>query len=182
MKRFTMTAVMLLVLTAVALPMFAATADSTLEVQVRIPQNVGIKINDGVTPIVFDLTASYPPSAFPGYYAPTSGGPINMDIFCNVSAGYTLTVEADGNFLDGEVLIEQLYYTTNLAEAVTTNGDAAPGGTWTSYTVAPQTIIDSNVKTTGWDEYDQIVQFQVFEDDPSIDENVILTYTITSKP
>lgn len=178
MKRFLMTAVILLVLTAVALPMFAQSTAS-IPVNLLIPKRVGIKINTAA--IDFDLTSAILPTTFPGYYFPTGGATeIDIDLFSN-SAGFDLSVTANVDF-SADVLVSQLFFAPT-GTPISAEGGAA-GAPWTAFSTSGADVIIDGPKLTGWtvDVYDQAIQFMLEETDGAVDplSTVILTYTISN--
>ncbi|MDD3803934.1 MAG: hypothetical protein PHW02_06105 [bacterium] len=180
MKRFTLTAVMLVVLTAMALPMFAATDDATVDVQILIPSRVGIRINNAGA-IVFDLTSVTLPTTFPGYYGATSAETeVLLDVFCNDNDGFNLDVDASGDF-DADVPVSQLFFAPS-GEALSAEGGAA-GGNWTAFSsTATVSVLAAEPRPTGWTDYNQALEFMLEDTDPAVDPavTVTLTYTITN--
>ena len=178
MKRFFVTAVMLVILTVVALPTFAATASGTIDVEIRIPARVGIKINNTAA-ILFDLTSVTLPASFPGYYLPN--GPeteILMKLFCNAPGGFDLDVISSGDFSATIPVSQVLYAPTGTPISVDGGLPATP---WTAFSTTSVSVYAGHAKTTGWETYDQAVEF-MFEDTdvPIATATVTLTYTIAS--
>ncbi len=181
-----------LLIIAFAIPAFAlgqnagsSPITNDLTVTVRIPTRVGIDLSGGN--IVFDLgdaSVTYPPASFPGYYMPTTpvASPnVPLSVFCNVAAGWNLTVQSDGDF-DASLPVSQLFY-ADAGEAQTADGSAAPGGNWVAFSAAAPTAVASDVsRTTGWDAYNQDYELQITGNEASLDPGVFvtITYTITS--
>lgn len=161
------------------LPIFPATASGTIDVQVLIPARVGIRINN-TGALVFDLTSVPLPTAFPGYYFPTSAETeILMDLFCNATAGYTLDVVASGDF-NVDVPVSQLYFAPT-GTAKTADGTPNPAAPWTAYSTLSVNV-ETGPRLTGWVTKNQAVEFKWEDTDPQVDpaSTVTLTYTITS--
>ncbi|MCK4524202.1 hypothetical protein KAU15_04675, partial [candidate division WOR-3 bacterium] len=158
--------------------------DNTLTVTVRIPTRVGINLSGGnVTFDLGDVAVTYPPALFPGYYFPTAPAAtpfVPLSVFCNVTAGWTLTVIASADF-DATLPVTQLYY-ANAGEAISADGGAV-GGTWAAFSTAVSGAVANDVaRTTGWDPYNQDYQLQITGNEAVIDPGVAvtITYTITS--
>ncbi len=191
MTHKTKTVLLVLLVLIMAVPAFAlgsiagaSPIDNTLEVLVRIPTRVGINLSG--TNIEFDLgdvAVTYPPAAFPGYYLPTAPAAtpyVPLSVFCNVAAGWTLTVIADVDF-DASLPVTQLYY-ANDGEAKSVDGGAV-GGTWAAFSTAVSgAVANAAARTTGWDNYDQDYQLQITGNEAAMDPSttVTITYTITS--
>ncbi len=188
MTHKTKTVVFVLLMIVMAVPAFAlgqimgsSPIDNPITVTVRIPTRVGINLSG--TDIEFDLgTVTFPPAAFPGYYLPTAPAAtpfVPLSVFCNVSAGWTLTVLANGDF-NATLPVSQLYY-ADAPEAKTADGAAAPAATWTAFSTVSSTVADDTQRTTGWDDYDQDYELQITGlEDATVGDAVIITYTITS--
>jgi hypothetical protein len=175
-----MTAVMLVVLTAVALPMFAATDTGTIDVQILIPNRVGIRINNA-GPIIFDLTSATLPTSFPGYFLPTSAETeISMDLFCNATNGFNLDVTASGDF-SADITANQLFFAPSTTPI---SADGLPAvAPWTAYSSsASVSVLAGEPRLTAWVAYDQAIEFMLEDTDPALDpiQTITLTYTITS--
>ncbi len=158
---------------------------NTIDVTVLIPLRVGIDLSG--TDVTFDLSDAsvvYPPTTFPGYYYPTSPAAtpyVPLSVFCNNSAGWTLTVQASGDF-DVSLPVTQLYYAPT-GTAAPADGTASPAAPWTSFSAAAATTVASDTdKTTGWDSYDQDYLLQITGNEDVIDPGttVTMTYTLTS--
>lgn len=186
------TLILILAIAAITLPAFALGTEvgtspvpNALDVSVRIPERVGIKLaGDNLEFFLDDASVTYPPASFPGYYFPTGGVTatpyVPLEVFCNNPAGWTLTVVASGDF-DASLPVTQLFYAPD-GEGLTPDGDAAPGGNWTAFTTAEATVASSAVKTSGWENHDQDYQLQITGEEDMIDpaSTVTITYTITS--
>lgn len=188
MKRFAMTAVMLVVLTAMALPMFAlgqnagaSPITNSLDVSVILAARVGINLSG--TDVTFDLTgANYPPDTLPGYYLPTAPGAtpfVPLSVFCNTSVGWLLEVSASGPF-DATLPVSQLYYAP-AGEVITTDGDV-PGGSWVGFSTTDATVATAAAKTNGWQALNQDYMLQITgnEDAAMGTATVTITYTIST--
>ncbi|MEO0289331.1 MAG: hypothetical protein ABIN00_06805 [candidate division WOR-3 bacterium] len=179
MKKLLTTLTALFVLSLLVLPIFAATATDNVDVQLLIPARVGINIkNTGA--LLFDLTSVTIPTTFPGYFFPNgSETEILMDIFCNAKNGYTLEVQASGDF-DTEVPVSQLFFAPS-GTPKTTDGTANPAAPWTPFSTSTVNI-ETGSKLNGWTAKNQAIQFKWEDSDPEIDpaSTVTLTYTITS--
>lgn len=186
--RYVLLAVLII---AFAIPAFAlgqiagpSPVNNTLDVTVRIPSRVGIDLSGGnLTFDLSDATAVYPPASFPGYYFPVpavASPHVPLSVFCNVPAGWSLTVLASGDF-DATLPIGQLFYAPE-TEAITADGTGAPAGNWTAFTTAAVEVATDNARTTGWDAYNQDYELQITGNEAAIDPGatVTITYTITS--
>lgn len=186
--RYVLLAVLII---AFAIPAFAlgqiagnSPVNNTLDVTVRIPSRVGIDLSGGnLTFDLSDATAVYPPASFPGYYFPVpavASPHVPLSVFCNVAAGWDLTVLASGDF-DATLPIGQLFYAP-AGEGITADGTAAPAGNWTAFTTAAVQVATDNARTTGWDAYNQDYELQITGNEAAIDPGVTvtITYTITS--
>jgi len=189
MKRFLMTAVMLVVLTAVALPMFAlgkiagpSPITNSLNVSVILATRVGINLSG--SDVTFDLTGpNYPPASLPGYYLPSTPALtpfVPLSVFCNTSSGWLLEVKASDNF-HTTLPITQLFYAPD-GEAITADGNAAPGGNWVAFSLSDVTVASAVAMTNGWPSYDQDYMLQITgnEDAAMGTATVIITYTIST--
>ncbi len=189
MTHKTKTVLLVLLVLVMAVPAFAlgsisgaSPIDNTLTVTVRIPTRVGINLSGGN--VTFDLgTVTYPPTLFPGYYLPTAPAAtpfVPLSVFCNVTAGWELTVIASADF-DATLPVTQLYY-ADAGEAISADG-AAVGGTWAAFSTASSGVVaGAFARTTGWDPYDQDYQLQITGNEAVIDPGAVvtITYTITS--
>ncbi len=158
---------------------------NTIDVTVLIPLRVGINLSG--TNVTFDLSdpsVTYPPSTFPGYYFPTdpTASPyVPLSVFCNNPAGWTLTVQASGDF-DATLPVSQLYY-ADAGTAAPADGTATPPAPWTAFSATAATTVASNTaRTYGWENHDQDYLLQITGNEAVIDpgSTVTLTYTITS--
>lgn len=179
MKKLLTTLTALLVLTVFVLPIFAATASENVDVQILIPARVGININN-TGALIFDLTSVPIPTTFPGYFLPNgTETEILMDIFCNARNGYTLDVQASGDF-DLDIPVSQLFFAPS-GTPKTLDGTANPAAPWTPFSTSTVNV-ETGAKLNGWVSKNQAIQFKWEDSDPEIDpaSTVTLTYTITS--
>lgn len=185
------TLTLILAIAVITLPAFAlgtvtgtSPTSNALDVSVRIPERVGIKLaGDNLLFDLGDASVTYPPASFPGYYFPTGGVTatpyVPLEVFCNNPAGWTLTVIAGGDF-DASLPVTQLFYAPD-GEAKTADGSAV-GGNWTAFSTVSATVTSSATKTNGWENHDQDYQLQITGNEDVIDpaSTVTITYTITS--
>jgi len=186
MKRTILTMLAIALLITAAMPAFAlgrvsgnSGLTNTLDVTVILAARVGIYLGNDITFDLSDASVTYPPAAFPGYYAPTSPAAspaLPLEVFSNSgSATWDLTVEASGDFA-AATPITQLYY-ADAGTAMPADGGAATG--WTSMTQAPVSV-ETGGKTTGWSAINQDYIFSTDTDDEPFTSTVTITYTITT--
>lgn len=185
MKRTILTMLAIALIIAAAMPAFALGRNSgaspvtnTLDVMVILAARVGVYLGNDITFDLSDASVTYPPAAFPGYYAPTSpvGSPsLPLQVFSNSSATWDLTVEASGDF-DTNTPVTQLFYADE-GTAMPADGGAATG--WTSMTTSPVSVT-TGAKTGGWSDMNQDYIFQTDTDDEPFTATVTITYTIAT--
>jgi hypothetical protein len=161
-----------------------------IQVTVTIPTRVGIylerdaSIDVGAAPNL----AHYPPTAFPGYYVDNTNfgganGTTQMEVFCNASTGYDLTVQAGAaNFYAGGPAVTQLYFAP-AGTAQTADGAAAPAAPWTAFNnAAAVNVLGAAARTNGWEAHHQDFELQLLGTEDAGTGTVDMTYTITARP
>ncbi len=143
------------------------------------PTLVSLTIEDSVHII---LTAgSIGDSIWPKYFHPTypASAPYSfVEYWSNNSAGVTIAVKGDGDFLTDTVTLGQLYYGPT-GETKTSNGGANPGGNWVAFTTGD--VKFDSLMAPGSEHSDRDYEFKWEVDDPAVSAGVVLTYTAVAR-